>query len=89
MHKLYNALVQTCRLTAATADGPTQELYQKLARLATPLADPETLEREDREILLSLLSHCREAEQELRDRTQLVLEPGNRASQASDGSWRR
>ena len=77
--KLYNALVQTCRLQAATADGPTQELYQKLADLVTPWLTPKTLEREDREILFSLLSHCREAEQELRDRTQLVLEPGKQS----------
>ena len=77
--KLYNALVQTCRLQAATADEPTQELYQKLADLVTPWLTPKTLEREDREILFSLLSHCREAEQELRDRTQLVLEPGKQS----------
>ena len=77
--KLYNALVQTCRLQAATADGPTHELYQKLADLVTPWLTPKTLEREDREILFSLLSHCREAEQELRDRTQLFLEPGEQS----------
>jgi len=74
--KLYNALVQTCRLQAATTDGPTHELYQRLADLVTPWLTPKTLEREDREILFSLLSHCREAEQELRERTQLFLEPG-------------
>ena len=77
--KLYKALVQTCRLHAATADGPTHELYQKLADLVTPWLTPKTLEREDREILFSLLSHCREAEQELRDRTQLFLEPGEQS----------
>ncbi|MGB2612891.1 MAG: serine/threonine-protein kinase [Isosphaeraceae bacterium] len=77
--KLYNALVQTCRLQAARGDEPTQELYQRLADLVTPWLTPKTLEREDREILFSLLSHCREAEQELRDRTQLFLEPGEQS----------
>ena len=73
--QLYRLLVTACRSHAAKARGPRQEFYMRLAELVLPWMTPRVLESTDRELLFSLLSYCRQFEQELLDSTELSAEP--------------
>ena len=66
-----------CRSHAAKARGPRQEFYLRLAEFVLPWMTPRALESTDREILFSLLSYCRQFEQDLLDPTELLAEPGD------------
>src|SRR5206468_10107668 len=72
---LYKTLVKSCRMRAAKAQGPRQEFYMKLEELVRPWMTPTILESTDREILFSVLSYCRQFEQELLDQTELLPAP--------------
>jgi hypothetical protein len=84
--KLHNILVAACRARAAKAQGPRQEFYLRLVELVLPWMTPTVLASTDREILFSLLSYCRQFEQELLDPTELLPEPGEEAETQS-GWW--
>jgi serine/threonine protein kinase len=79
---LYECLVAGCRARAAKAHGLRQQFYLELVELVLPWMSPTVLESTDREILFSLLSHCRRFEQELLDPTELLPEPQEKA-----GTW--
>jgi serine/threonine protein kinase len=72
---LHEILVAACRARAAKAHGPRQEFYLRLLELVVPWMTPTALESTDREILISVLSYCRQFEQELLDPTELPVEP--------------
>ena len=72
-----------CRARAAKAHGQRQEFYLRLADLVLPWMTPRVLESADREILYSVLSYCRQFEQELLDPTELPPEPEDGASSGS------
>jgi serine/threonine protein kinase len=69
--KLYKNLVVVCRGHAEKAQGPRREFYRRLTDLVLPWMTPAVLEATDREILVSVLSYCRQFEQELLDPTEL------------------
>ena len=79
-------LVAACRSHAAKARGQRQEFYLKLAEFVLPWMTPRTLESTDRELLFSLLAHCRQFEQDLLDPTELLAEP-EYAAKARSGWW--
>jgi serine/threonine protein kinase len=72
--KLYRTLVSACRARAAKARGPRRDFYLRLEELVVPWMRPTVLESTDREILFSVLSYCRQFEQELLDPTELPPE---------------
>jgi hypothetical protein len=72
---LHGILVASCRARAAKAHGPRQEFYNRLLELVVPWMTPTVLEATDREILISVLSYCRQFESELLDPTELLPEP--------------
>jgi serine/threonine protein kinase len=74
-HKLYKSLLEACRSRAAKAGGPRQVFYLKLADFVRPWMTPSSLQSTDRELLYSMLTHCREFEHELLDPTELPPEP--------------
>jgi hypothetical protein len=69
---LYKLLVGACQDRAAKASGPRREFYLRLADFVLPWMTPKTLKSTDREILSSVLSYCRQFEQELLDQTGLL-----------------
>ena len=69
--KLYKLLLTACRSHAAKARGPRREFYLRLAEFVLPWMTPRALESTDRELLFSLLSYCRQFEQDLLDPTEL------------------
>ncbi len=81
--KLYKSLVAACRSRAAKAQGPRQEFYLRLAEFVLPWMTPRVLESTDQELLFSVLSYCRQFEQELLDSTELLPEPGHLAEPRS------
>jgi serine/threonine protein kinase len=83
--KLHSILVAACRARAAKAQGPRQEFYLRLVELVLPWMSPTVLASTDREILLSVLSYCRQFEQELLDPTELLPDPGEETETRS--SW--
>jgi serine/threonine protein kinase len=83
---LYNRLVAACRSRAAKAQGPRQEFYLRLAELVLPWMTPRILGSTDQQLLSSVLSYCRQFEQELLDSTELLPEPGEVAENRS-GWW--
>jgi serine/threonine protein kinase len=83
---LHEILVAACRARAAKAHGPRQEFYLRLLELVTPWMTPTALESTDREILVSVLSYCRQFESELLDPTELPPEPEDVATGRS-GLW--
>ncbi len=72
--KLYKLLVAASRSHAAKARGPRREFYLRLADFVLPWMTPRSLESTDRELLFSLLSYCRQFEQDLLDSTDLLAE---------------
>ena len=84
--KLYRTLIAACRGRAAKAQGPRREFYRRLTDLVIPWMTPMVLESTDREILFSVLSYCRQFEQELLDPTELPPEPEDGATNRS-GWW--
>src|SRR5262249_14747440 len=72
---LYKILITSCKARAAKAHGPRQEFYLRLVELVLPWMTPAVLGSTDREILYSLLSYCRQFEQELLDPTELPPDP--------------
>jgi hypothetical protein len=58
----------------------------RLAELVVPWMTPAVLRSADREILLSVLSYCRQFEQELLDPTELPPDPEDGPSSRS-GWW--
>jgi serine/threonine protein kinase len=76
---LYRILIAACRARAAKAHGPRQEFYLRLVELVLPWMTPTAMESTDQEILFSVLSYCRQFEQELLDPTELLPEPGDMA----------
>jgi serine/threonine protein kinase len=84
--RLYKLLVTACRARAAKAQGPRRDFYLRLAELVIPWMRPATLRSTDQEILLSLLSYCRQFEQELLDPTGFPIAPVGPASGTS-GKW--
>ena len=71
---LYKLLLTAGRARAAKASGPRQEFYLRLVELVLPWMTPAVLQATDREILFSVLSYCRQFEQELLDPTELLPE---------------
>jgi hypothetical protein len=61
---LRNDLIAACR-SLAEADGERRSYYTALEDLVRPWIDLRVLARTDREILCTLLSRCREVEQDL------------------------
>jgi serine/threonine protein kinase len=84
--KLYRTLVEACRGRAAKAQGPRRDFYRRLTDLVIPWMTPMVLESTDREILFSVLSYCRQFEQELLDPTELPPEPEDGTATRS-GWW--
>jgi hypothetical protein len=68
---LYKSLLDACRARAAKAQGPRQEFYLRLTEFVLPWMTPKVLDSTDRELLYSVLSHCRQFEQDLLDPTEL------------------
>jgi serine/threonine protein kinase len=84
--RLYQLLVVGCRARAAKAQGQRRDFYLRLAELVIPWMRPSTLRSTDQEILFSLLSYCRQFEQELLDSTEFPTAPEDQAPGAS-GWW--
>jgi serine/threonine protein kinase len=84
---LYNRLVAACRARAAKAQGPRQEFYLRLAELVLPWMTPRVLGSTDQELLSSVLSYCRQFEQELLDSTELLPEPADVVPETRSGWW--
>jgi serine/threonine protein kinase len=84
--RLYQLLVAGCRARAAKAQGQRRDFYLRLAELVIPWMRPSTLRLTDQEILFSLLSYCRQFEQELLDPTEFPTAPEDQAPGAS-GWW--
>ena len=74
---LYKLLLAECRSHAAQARGARRQFYLRLAEIVVPWLSPSALERTDQEILFSLLSICRQFEQELLDSTDLSADPAD------------
>jgi serine/threonine protein kinase len=73
--KLHESLLEAIRSRAAKARGPRQEFYLRLAEFVRPWMATKNLESTDQELLSSVLSYCRQFEQDLLDPTELWPEP--------------
>ncbi len=65
---LHGELLRLCRSLAEGADEQARDLYSRLELVAQPWLTLWALQQADREILLDLLLHCRQAERELGSR---------------------
>src|SRR5262249_16392728 len=85
---LRNELIAACRSLAET-DGERRSYYAALEDMVRPWLSLRVLARTDREILITLLSHCRELERKVTGRRR-VLEGGwwgGYARSAGRGGW--
>jgi hypothetical protein len=80
-------LVETCRVRAATNQGPNREFYQRLEDLVLPWLTPMVMERSDRDILFSLLCRSREVERALKDRSGSFPRQSGRIDAAQSWRW--
>jgi hypothetical protein len=71
---LQNELIAACR-SLAEADGERRPYYTALEDTVRPWLSLRVLARTDREILFTLLSHCRAVERQLTGRTRVLAWP--------------